>query len=97
MAIDTQRTKAVADQVAELFNNLSKEDWSLFQAGMFNSDSEDWSQQQLMDGFAAIVYRSPEASWDWKTDQDRAEEARRERQRRIDAGQIEMFPDVVTS
>lgn len=90
--LTTMETKALADQMAELLNSMTKDQWDLFQAGMLQSDSEDFSQQQIMDGFAALIHGGFEVRWQWDVGPEAAaEEAARERDRQIARGQIEMF------
>ena len=92
MTIKPKEALGVANDFADLLNRMSKQEWDLFQAGMLQSDSEDFTQQQIMDGFAALIHGGYEVRWQWDVGvDDAAEEARRERQRQIERGQLEMF------
>lgn len=92
MAVTTREAKQVADKCADLLNNMNKQQWDLFQAGMLQSDAEDFTQQQIMDGFAALINGGFDVRWPWDVGPvDETEEAARERQRQIDRGQLEMF------
>ena len=94
MAVTTTEAMLIAEQLADLMNRMSKEQWERFQAGMLMSNEPDYSQQQIMNGFATMISEGHFTTWSWdERDQLTAAEAERERQRQIDRGQLQMFPE----
>ena len=82
MSVTVTRALEVAYQVEDLLNNMTGPQRDLFRG----------DHQETMDGFARVIQRDPGAAWVWTDPEDPDDEAARERQRRIDAGQIEMWP-----
>lgn len=95
MAVTTTEVMILADQMADLLNRMTKEQWEAFQFGMLVSESPDYSQQMLMDGFATLISDNGcQSTWVWdQGEKDAAAEAEAERQRQIARGQLEMFPE----
>lgn len=97
MAVTTKEATDVATKMAELLSHMSNDQWKLFQGGMLQSDEPDFSQQQIMDGFAALIHGGYEVRWQWDVCSQEMTEAAQERQRLINMGQLEMFPHLERS